>query len=1517
MIPAEYQGHWAFTELFVFRHEGTLPIPCDVKVFEGILWLMQGRKKEAAMHDQAAMDVSLDYKPGDTQQIASAPVLNLVQQQSGPPQVAVQAVEGLKVEGAQTSQMSGQKFKLFCSRCSRRGHLVAECPMPLFCEICESKTHVTHKCPLLKATKPVAHSVGYGVKGLGFFHIPVPEKEMRKNKSEVAWALASVKGGSMSVPQVIAELERLVPVKWAWEVKEQGIDAFLIAFPNEVERHRMVEFGILTVKYPAGVQLQFDEWGADDEAKFQLPMIWVQVGGIPKELRTFPILWSVGTVLGATQKVDMVFTRNNDMARILIAVLDPSLIPDTLEVVFGSCLYSIYFMVEKGDSVTAGGRGVNGDGNDRMDDDEEDDLLDEDDVMEDRGPKRSKNASAKLSLPSKSLSAEEGEGASSGNKSTAAISLPLEQSGAGNLVLSSRLLSAQEEIVATAGNTIVTASSLPLEKSECSLFPASSALVPILEAAGCFDLNVSKDRKPGTLCFDEWVRNKVDAIMDIVVDANLKEIADRIVAEDADFGFGKTDMLPIGSDLGKGAGTEDAAAASLPLAATKDQFSSVSPGASTPSKRVSSNTPVRWSKRRASTVDEDSVERAARLVAIRNLEIPDTEETHRNDFVQTDLNHFCGDRDFGWHWSSPRGRSGGILMGVNLSLFEVIDIFEGEFHVKFHLKCKDDGFQWILMAVYGAAQPEYKELFLTELVHACSNLTLPIMVGGDFNIIRSPVEKSNDKYDDRWPFLFNAIIESLDLREIVLSGRQFTWANSLENPTYEKLDRILVSTEWEQKYPLCTVQALSRDISDHTPLLLDSRDASHRDVLDRKAEKILLSPEESDMLRCFKASLAQLLREEEIAWFQRSKTKQLFEGDRNSRYFQLIANGKYRKTRIFQIEHDGRTFTRQDEIKEHITSYYRDLFGPPVSNQFLMLENRKVDIPQISDIENDMLVEGFSEKEVKEAIYGMEHNKAPGPDGFPAEFYQVFWEVIKADLMALFDDFHEGDLPLFRLNFGIITLLPKVKDAAIIQQYRPICLLNVSFKIFTKVATNRIVEVSEKIIRPSQTTFLPGRNILEGVAILHETIHEMHRKKLSGVILKLDFEKAYDKVKWPFLQQTLRMKGFSPVWCSWIEQFVTGGSVAVKVNNDIGRYFQTKKGLRQGDPISPILFNIVVDMLAVLIGRAKDAGQIRGVVPHLIDDGLSILQYADDTVLFMEHDIDQAKNMKLLLCAFEELSGLKINFHKSELFCYGDAKESVEEYSHLFGCEMGNYPFRYLGIPMHHRKLSNKDWRIIEDRFQKKLSSWKGKLLTIGGRLVLINSNLSSIVMYMLSFFEIPRGILKNLDYFRSRFFWQSTEHKKKYRLVKWGILCRPKDQGGLGIKNIDVQNKCLLSKWLFKLINEDGMWQQLLRRKYLKNKTIGEVKWKPGDSHFWSGLMKVKDQFLRLGSFHLNNGFQIRFWEDTWVIFRGTHWIRQWSLLQEEEARQQMKWACRILETTIMEIFVKHGWMFTRRIGP
>ncbi|WVZ98282.1 hypothetical protein U9M48_043744, partial [Paspalum notatum var. saurae] len=233
-------------------------------------------------------------------------------------------------------------------------------------------------------------------------------------------------------------------------------------------------------------------------------------------------------------------------------------------------------------------------------------------------------------------------------------------------------------------------------------------------------------------------------------------------------------------------------------------------------------------------------------------------------------------------------------------------------------------------------------------------------------------------------------------------------------------------------------------------------------------------------------------------------------------------------------------------------------------------------------------------------------------------------------------------------------------------------------------------------------------------------------------------------VWWPFLFQTLRIKDFSSKWISWIGTFIPDGSVA--------------------------------------INPAKLDEQFEGVIPHLVDGGLWILRYADDTILFMDHDLDKAQNMKLLLFAFEQSSGLKINFHERELFCFRAAQE---------------------------KKLRNCDWVKVEERFEKRLSSWKGKHLSIGGRLTLINLVLSSLSTYMMSFFSVPKGMFNKLDNFHSRpFFGREMKARRNTGLQN--------NQGGLGILDLNTKNSVLLSKWLYKLLTSDGMWQQILCNKYI-----------------------------------------------------------------------------------------------------
>ncbi|OQU90688.1 hypothetical protein SORBI_3001G028301 [Sorghum bicolor] len=252
------------------------------------------------------------------------------------------AEDGGSREGGEVVKTGGR-----CSKCSKRGHLAVACTSEVYCVICDSHDHMNHKCPVLKAPRPVAHAAGYAVMGLGFYHIPHPPLPRLKKESKMAQV--SVVGGSLSEEQLILQLKRVVPVKWSWELKKQGDGKFITQFPSKAELQRSIAYGGADVKGEGvhdGIRLQFEEWHEKDEG-FLLSKVWVRVRCIREPLREFLILWAVGSLLGSTQTVDMETTRKNEFGRILIAVLDPKLIPRRLDVVIGDHYFDLEFEVEK------------------------------------------------------------------------------------------------------------------------------------------------------------------------------------------------------------------------------------------------------------------------------------------------------------------------------------------------------------------------------------------------------------------------------------------------------------------------------------------------------------------------------------------------------------------------------------------------------------------------------------------------------------------------------------------------------------------------------------------------------------------------------------------------------------------------------------------------------------------------------------------------------------------------------------------------------------------------------------------------------------------------------------------------------------------------------------------------------------------------------------------------------------------------------------------------------------------
>jgi hypothetical protein len=227
---------------------------------------------------------------------------------------------------------------------------------------------------------------------------------------------------------------------------------------------------------------------------------------------------------------------------------------------------------------------------------------------------------------------------------------------------------------------------------------------------------------------------------------------------------------------------------------------------------------------------------------------------------------------------------------------------------------------------------------------------------------------------------------------------------------------------------------------------------------------------------------------------------------------------------------------------------------------------------------------------------------------------------------------------------------------------------------------------------------------------------------------------------------------------------------------------------------------LVADALSVLLDKGVKKGHISGVLGDLVPGGISHIQYADDTVITIDGYDRSILNLKLILYCFKWMSGLKINFHKSEVFVFGAVQQERERMANMLNCSLGTWPMKYLGIPISDGRLKPSAFDHIVGKMEKSLDPWKGKHLSSGGRLILTNSCLSSLPIYTMGFYLLPNKIHKKMSSIRANFFCQGAEDSKKYHMVKWDSLTRPKDQGGLGITNTLMMNECLIVKWIWKL---------------------------------------------------------------------------------------------------------------------
>ncbi|KAL7587442.1 hypothetical protein Lser_V15G40495 [Lactuca serriola] len=704
--------------------------------------------------------------------------------------------------------------------------------------------------------------------------------------------------------------------------------------------------------------------------------------------------------------------------------------------------------------------------------------------------------------------------------------------------------------------------------------------------------------------------------------------------------------------------------------------------------------------------------------------------------------------------------------------------------------------------VYGPQSTTDKRALWSELITLKNGHSGTRVFLGDFNAVRFEHERFNYVFCKATAIDFNRFITEADLHEFNMGGSKFTYLRD-DGFKLSKIDRFLVCSNFISIQPLSSVIALARDHSDHSPLILKPSNYNFGPIPFRFFNSWLLKDDFNVMFKntwesfCgfgapdrFLAAKLKILKNAIRDW---TKVKS------NTEHSILIQL----KTKVEKLESiaEFRLLTEVERIS------WRD-----DKKKIMELERlKKLDMQQMAKIkwatdgdENTRFFHGtLKQKSRKNRIHGLNINgewisdpiviksKAPGTDGYTFKILKANWDVISGDIIRFVKYFESTGSIAPGCNSSSITLIPKVNDPLSLGDYRPISLIGCMYKVVANLLANRLKQVIDSVVDKVQSAYIQNRFILDGPLIINELLSWAKQQKKKIFLFKIDFEKAFDSINWGYLDSVMDQMNFGRKWTRWITCCLSSSKASVLVNGAPTTEFPISKRVRQGDPLSRFLFILAMEGLNIAIRSACEKALFHGV--KLPRDGPSVshLFYADDAIFFEEWNIYSIKNLSRILKSFHISSGLKVNFFKSRIFGVGVSKTELSKTAQVLDCLQGDFPFTYLGVPVGADMALKKNWKPILDKFSSKLSSWKAKSLSFGGRLTLIKSVLDCLPTYYMSLFKDPQGIIDQLDKIRRRF-----------------LL----GEGGLGVGSLLAQNIALLIKWWWRFMNDKGsFWKEVI----------------------------------------------------------------------------------------------------------
>ena len=571
--------------------------------------------------------------------------------------------------------------------------------------------------------------------------------------------------------------------------------------------------------------------------------------------------------------------------------------------------------------------------------------------------------------------------------------------------------------------------------------------------------------------------------------------------------------------------------------------------------------------------------------------------------------------------------------------------------------------------------------------------------------------------------------------------------------------------------------------------------------------------ESMDALEHKKAMLEELRLDKMRAAMFRAKVKEYEEGEKPTRYFFNLEKRNGSAKTMTQVKVNDRIETNPEKILEAQREYYQNLYSErpineEISKQFLQDK-------YIRKLNNEQGARGegvITLKEVKSTLAGMANNKSPGSDGFTVEFYKFFINDIGNYIVnSLNCAYHKGVLSETQ-RLGILSCIPKGdKPREFLSNWRPISLLNIDYKILSGILATRIKPTLAEIIDKIQKGFLDGRCISENCRLVYDVMYELERKNKTGLLIMVDFEKAFDSVNWSYLKKILDLYNFGDQFKHWINVLYNKSCSVVLNGGHFTKMFDLGSGCRQGDPLSPYLFLLAIEPLAMKI---KSEPNIRGI--KIGDTEHKLGQYADD--MFMLQDGTQKSLEKAfeILEQFEKVSGLKVNVEKSIAVWIGKRTNPHDTISNRIRLKWTDH-FTLLGIhfDVKLKSMVEQNFNLALGKMESVMQFYRSMSLSMLGKVTVIKSLVIPKLVHVLQVLPLPgKGFVDTVNKLIRDFIW--NKGKSRISLIQ---LQQDYEDGGLKVPNVPILNAAIKISWIKRLCTTEGGYQDLFQNSvsYLK----------------------------------------------------------------------------------------------------